>query len=141
MSGIYMIIEIRISVKDLRLISKEMEESRPYEACGILVGRVQGDAAVVEKTIPAYNIKKSRTRFEIDPAQLYSVWNESEGEGKEIVGIYHTHPYTSAMPSSWDREYMEANPVVWIICGADGVKGYIWDEEKNNIRKIHIKTF
>jgi proteasome lid subunit RPN8/RPN11 len=136
-----MIIEIRISAKDLKLISEEMEAGRPYEACGILVGRVQGNTAVVEKTIPAYNIKKSRTRFEIDPAQLYEVWDASEREGKEIVGIYHTHPFSQATPSNWDREYMEANPVVWIICGVDGVKGYIWDEGKNNIRKIHIKTF
>lgn len=45
--------------------------------------------------------------------------------GKEIVGIYHTDPSYSPVPSLRDREFMMNVPFVWIIAG-DYMMGHIF---------------
>lgn len=122
-----MIEELRISRKDLDLIQSEMETNIPYEACGVLIGTINGTAAIVEKALPLTNVKRTRRSFELDPQQFYNAWNDAEKNKKEILGVYHTHPVSSAAPSLWDRETMENAPSVWLIAGADGIRAYLWE--------------
>ncbi len=122
-----MIKELKISSRDLALIQAELEASKPYEACGVLIGTMDGSTALVEKALPVTNIKRTRRSFELDPEQLYKAWDDADKNGKEIVGVYHTHPVSSCVPSLWDRETMENTPSVWLIAGADGMRAYIWD--------------
>lgn len=130
-----MIAEIRILRRDIKLIQAELEANMPYEACGVLIGTINGSMVKVEKAIPVANSKRTRTSFELDPKEFYDAWNEAEKNGKEIVGIFHTHPVSSAVPSLWDRETMENAPSVWLIAGADGFRAYIWD---NGIKPVKI---
>lgn len=131
-----MITEIRIPRRDIELIQAELEANKPYEACGVLIGTVDGSTALVEKAQPIANVKRTRRSFELDPKEHYNAWNEAEKSGKEIVGVYHTHPVSSAVPSLWDRETMENAPSVWLIAGADGMKAYVWDEGVRPVRII-----
>lgn len=119
----------------MELIQAELEANRPYEACGVLVGTINGSIAKVEKALPITNSKRTHRSFELEPKQFYDAWNEAEKNGKEIVGIYHTHPVSSAIPSMWDRETMENAPSVWLIAGADGFRAYVWD---SGIRSVKI---
>ncbi len=130
-----MIAVLIISRSDTDLIQAELDANKPYEACGVLVGTINGTTACVEKAISVANSKRTRTSFELDPKEFYDAWNEAEKNGKEIVGIYHTHPVSSAIPSLWDRETMENAPSVWLIAGADGLRAYIWD---SGIRSVKI---
>src|SRR3990172_10145353 len=122
-----MIDEIKIFSKDINAIRSELEAHKPYEACGVLIGTLDGSTAIVEKVLPITNSKRTRRSFELDPKEHYEAWNESEKSGKEIVGVYHTHPVSSAVPSLWDRETMQNDPSVWLIAGADGIRAYVWD--------------
>jgi len=124
----FMISELKISQKDIDLIQSELESNKPYEACGVLIGTIDGSTALVEKALPVTNVKRTRTSFELDPKQFYKAWNEAEKGGKEIVGVYHTHPVSSAFPSLWDRETMQNIPGVWLIAGADGMRAYVWED-------------
>ncbi len=123
-----MITELKISRRDRELIQAELESNKPYEACGVLVGTISGSTALVEKALPVTNVKRTRRSFELDPKEHYNAWNEAEKNGKEIVGVYHTHPVSSAVPSLWDRETMQNVPGVWLIAGADGMRAYVWDD-------------
>ena len=123
-----MITELDISRRDMELIQAELEENKPYEACGVLIGTIEGGVAHVEKALPITNVKRTRRSFELEPKEHYDAWNEAEKNGKEIVGVYHTHPVSSAVPSLWDRETMENAPSVWLIAGAEGMKAYVWKE-------------
>ncbi len=132
-----MIKELKISRKELDRIQAELETNKPYEACGVLIGASNGIAAIVEKMLPVKNSKRTRRSFELDAKQFYDAWNSAEKEGMEIVGIYHTHPASSAVPSLWDRETMENDLSVWLIAGVDGMKAYVWD---NGIKAIKVKV-
>lgn len=133
-----MIPELKISRCDMELIQKELESNKPYEACGVLVGTINGSTALVEKALPVTNVKRTMTSFELDPKQFYEVWNEAEKNGKDIVGVYHTHPVSSAVPSLWDRETMEDVASVWLIAGTDGMKAYIWE---NGVKAVKITEY
>ena len=128
-----MINKLKISYSNKAYIQSEFEINRPYEACGLLIGTIYVDIVYVEKVQPVTNIKRSKVSFELEPMELYNIWNTSEKEGKDIVGIYHTHPFSSAVPSIWDRETMENNSLVWLIAGIDGINSYIWD---NGIKPV-----
>ncbi|KCZ71755.1 putative metal-dependent protease of the PAD1/JAB1 superfamily [Candidatus Methanoperedens nitroreducens] len=133
-----MIYEIKISHHDMALIQEELEANKPYEACGVLIGIINDSTAHVEKALPVTNVRRTRTSFELDPKEHYDAWNDAEKKGKEIIGIYHTHPVSSAVPSLWDRETMENVTSVWLIAGADGMRAYIWD---NGIKAIKIVEY
>ena len=133
-----MINEIKISKKDMALIQSELEANKPYEACGVLIGTINGNVALVEKALPVTNSKRTRRSFELDPKEHYKAWNEAEKNGKEIVGVYHTHPVSSAIPSLWDRETMENAPSVWLIAGADGMRAYVWE---NGVKAVEITEY
>ncbi len=131
-----MIRELKISRLSLDLIRAELEKNKPYEACGMLIGTMNGSTALVEKALPVTNVKRTRTSFELDPKEHYKAWNEAEKNGREIMGVYHTHPVSSAVPSLWDRETMENAPYVWVIAGADGMRAYVWE---NGVKAVKMK--
>lgn len=133
-----MITELRISRKDTELIQVELEANRPYEACGVLIGTMDSSKALVEEARPVINSKRTRTSFELDPQQFYVAWNDAESKGKEIVGIYHTHPVSSAVPSLWDRKTMEDVSLVWLIAGADGMRAYVWDSGMKSVKIVEL---
>ena len=133
-----MISELRISRNDLDLIQRELEVNSPYEACGVLVGAINGITAIVEKTVPITNSNRTTRSFELEPKEFYNAWNNAEINGTEIVGVYHTHPRSSAVPSLWDRETMQNDPGVWLIAGADGMRAYVWDDGVKGVEVIKI---
>jgi len=133
-----MIEEIKIFNKDLNKIRSELEANKPYEACGVLIGTLDGSTALVEKALPITNSKRTVRSFELDPKEHYDAWNEAWKSGKDVVGVYHTHPVSSANPSPWDVETMSSDTSVWLIAGADGMRAYVWD---NGIKPLKITEY
>jgi len=133
-----MIEELRIPLTELDLIQAELEANKPYEACGVLIGTINEGTANVEKTLPIKNVKRTHRSFELDPQQFYNAWNEAGKNGKEIVGVYHTHPVSSAVPSLWDRETMQNDTSVWLIAGADGMRAYVWENGLKIVKIIEV---
>lgn len=132
-----MINELKISCSNKAYIQSEFDINKPYEVCGLLIGTIYADIVYVEKIQPITNIRMSKVSFELEPMELYNVWNTYEKEGKDIVGIYHTHPFSSAIPSMWDIETMENNSLVWLIAGIDGINSYIWDNGIRSVKTIY----
>lgn len=131
-----MILELRISHKDIELIRQELDSNKPYEACGVLIGNINGSTANVENVFPIRNVLRTRRSFELDPEQFYKVWNDAMKKGTDIVGVYHTHPQSCAVPSQWDRETMENAPSVWLIAGVDGMRAFLWEEGIKNLKVV-----
>lgn len=122
---------IHIPDEDLSMIRRELDANSPYEACGVLVGLIDADdenAVMVVRAVPIKNSNRTHRSFELDPAGLYQAWTNAEDDGLDIVGIYHTHPVSSARPSNWDIEYMQHERHIWVIAGADGIFAYRWED-------------
>ena len=70
----------------------------PDECCGILAGR----DSKVSKLYRMTNVDHSPYRYNMDPKELYNIYNEIDNDGLEIVGIYHSHTHSEAYPSDTD---------------------------------------
>lgn len=84
----------------------------PEEACGLLAGR-QG---MVEQVWPIENVAHSTSRFRMQPQGQIDALLAIEGQGLELVGIYHSHPEGPSEPSATDLAeavYPEALALVW----------------------------
>jgi proteasome lid subunit RPN8/RPN11 len=70
----------------------------PNECCG-MVGGVGDEASTV---IPVVNSAASPLRFEMDPQGQYNALKAIEGDGMEMLAIYHSHTKSAAYPSQTD---------------------------------------
>ena len=74
-------------------------EELPNECCGLLIGTPD----LVEDAARARNIKRSRTRFQVEPADHFAAIRRARAAGLEIIGAYHSHPSGPSGPSETDR--------------------------------------
>jgi len=82
----------------MHAMERHINFEAPLEACGLLGGK----NGVVEVVLPVKNAAESRVRFQMDPrAQLRAI-EHIEGEGLEVVAIFHSHPKGPSVPSPTD---------------------------------------
>jgi proteasome lid subunit RPN8/RPN11 len=93
------------------LIAHAQREA-PNECCGLLIGKGQS----VSEAHPARNKVASQTRFQINPADHFVAIRKARAAGLEVIGAYHSHPNSSALPSARDlAEASEGAPVMLIV--------------------------
>ncbi len=85
----------------LALISRNQY---PNEACGILLGN--SETSRVDTVCEPRNIFKTADEFEIDSLAYLKIEKCAEKNGKDVVGIFHSHPDAAAVPSEMDKQYM-----------------------------------
>lgn len=88
---------IRQDVLD-RIVAHAVEDL-PNECCGLLIGSKD----IVEDASRARNTRRSRTRFQVEPADHFAAVRRARAAGLEIVGAYHSHPSGPSGPSDTDR--------------------------------------
>ncbi|TKJ31359.1 MAG: hypothetical protein CEE40_02190 [Chloroflexi bacterium B3_Chlor] len=97
-------------------------DEAPLEACGILAGKQD---RVVE-VYRARNADCSPTSYRLDPEEQYRIFVDIEDNGLDIVGIYHSHPASPAVPSNTDRKqayYPEA--MYFVVSLADPAEPHV----------------
>ena len=74
-------------------------DDRPNECCGLLIGT----ADMIEDAVRARNVKRSATRFQVEPADHFAAIRRARSAGCEVIGAYHSHPNGPSCPSETDR--------------------------------------
>lgn len=83
-------------------------ESTSDECCGFLLGHDR-EGRVVTTVLPAENMSVDRSiRFEVDPLEYLRAEQYAAANHLELLGVYHSHPNSTALPSDTDRR--EAQP-------------------------------
>ena len=78
---------------------RHAREAAPDECCGLLLGR----SAEIVEALPARNIAdQPASRFLIDPQDHITGRREARARGLDVVGFYHSHPRSDAVPSATD---------------------------------------
>ena len=105
-----------ISISDSLLteIREHGVRDYPYECCGLLLGRYETDAKVVNETYPISNAR----------------------EDLEVVGFYHSHPDSPAVPSQYDLEHAWPTYSYIIVSTSEGDSGdlFSWEQEADRSR-------
>lgn len=88
---------------------------KPEEICGIL----RGQGAVAKQLIRAHNIAEDRVNnYLVDPNTLLLQF-EFEESGDEMMGIYHSHPFSPAYPSATDAWNAGYPDTYYLICSLE----------------------
>lgn len=86
-------------------------ESLPNECCGLLVGT----PGRIQVTVRARNLEESPTSFLVDPLDHFTAIRLARMRGLAVVGVYHSHPATAALPSPRDLQEATYREYVYII--------------------------
>ena len=62
-----------------------------------------GSGASVTEAASARNIAEKPTRFLIDPQDHIDAIRGARKRGLDVLGFYHSHPHSPAVPSETDR--------------------------------------
>jgi len=122
---------MRISEQLLGELVAHALEDPANEVCGLVAIDSSGAAAAVHR---ARNIHASPMKFEIDPKELLTLYNEIEQRGQELGAIYHSHVRSAPYPSQTDVNFARSWPgIEWLIVGlAAGsepeVRSYLIDD-------------
>jgi proteasome lid subunit RPN8/RPN11 len=75
----------------------------PRECCGLLIARED----LVEEAWPAVNLREGHVSFLVSPEDHFAAIRHARATGRSVIGAYHSHPRSPAIPSPTDIE--EAN--------------------------------
>ncbi|MGQ9468695.1 MAG: Mov34/MPN/PAD-1 family protein [Nitrososphaerales archaeon] len=129
---------LKIHRKDLKELETEALKSYPLEACALLMGVIDEGKALVTDLLITKNIDESSIGFTISPEILFDALNKADREGKEIIGIFHSHP-APPQPSSVDLMFMKLNPVVWLIMSMIDRQIAAYQQQGDKVQKLFIE--
>jgi len=106
-------------------------EQQPSESCAMLLGEKIDDTWNVKEVFLTENMDNSQTNFTISPEELLKGYQLAKKMHLELVGVFHSHPNSDAVPSSTDKKFMQNNPVPWIIFSGvnNSLKAYLLDSD------------
>ena len=111
---------ISLSKASLKDITDAAENAYPRECCGLLAGYTdETGGRLITRVVLSRNLSSGDTRdsFEVDPKVRFDLMRNLEqvGNGETIVGHYHSHPNSPALPSSRDLAMAHEPNLVWVI--------------------------
>ena len=110
---------IRIRTDVLTSIESHAKREAPLECCGLLVGA----ADLIDEAVPAPNILSSPSRFQLDPRVHLETNRRLRGTPRAVLGAYHSHPRSPAVPSARDVQEAHYPEFVWLIVSLENRSG------------------
>ncbi len=122
-----------------QILSDHADNEKPNESCAILFGTEEKEKLKVEEIFLTKNTDQSPVNFTISAEQRLEADKIERESQLKIIGIFHSHPDSTAYPSNTDKKFMDLNPVVWIIFSgiSKDFKAYVLESE---ISEIPIET-
>ena len=119
---------MRVARTVLDAIIGHARTQAPLECCGLLIGSPEA----IEDSVAVENVRRSRVAFEVDPAGHFTAIRKARRDGRAVVGAYHSHPCSPAVPSETDIR--EANDptllhvIVSLASHEPVVNGYVIED-------------
>ena len=131
---------IKINQKQLGEIRQHGERDYPYECCRLLIGSfADGNIKSVFETYPISNAREEeakRNRFLIQPEELMRGERYARERKLDVVGFYHSHPDSPAVPSQYDLDHAWPTYSYIIVSVREGRAGDLlsWEMNPDRIR-------
>lgn len=107
---------MRIQLHVLAGIAGHAREEAPLECCGLLAGKDD----LIDEYIRTHNIRASEVAFQVDPADHFAAMKSLRTRGRAILGAYHSHPRTPAVPSPTDLAEAHSADFFYVIVSLGG---------------------
>jgi proteasome lid subunit RPN8/RPN11 len=114
-----------------RSIFAQMVKSYPNEGGGFLLGEQLGQDVVIRDVIEVENVFESEEqyhRYAMTPQNWANMEDKADEAGLTLVGYYHSHPDSPAIPSEYDRVHALPNFVYIIssVVNREAVDMRVW---------------
>ncbi len=89
-------------------IYAQMQSTYPNEGGGFLFGTHSQGSTVIRAITQVENVFETEEqyhRYAMRPQDWMRLEDEAEARGLSLVGYYHSHPDSPAMPSLYDRDH------------------------------------
>ncbi|MFN2447089.1 MAG: M67 family metallopeptidase [Vicinamibacterales bacterium] len=95
---------------------RHARQSAPFECCGLLIG---DESAIVDLYHVQNIASEPRRMYTVDPDAYFHAIREARSRGLQVIGAYHSHPGSLAVPSPTDREHAFSGFLFVIVGLAD----------------------
>ncbi|AGB42216.1 putative metal-dependent protease of the PAD1/JAB1 superfamily [Halobacteroides halobius DSM 5150] len=95
------------------------QDEFPQECCGLVAG-VSQEEIEVKEVYPMTNTDASAEHFSMDPKEQFKVVKEIRSEDYEMIGNYHSHPFTPSRPSEEDKRLAYDQEAIYFILSLAG---------------------
>lgn len=129
---------VKISKEVMMFLESVKRDMGSVERCGLLVGKIDEEIRIFE-VFEVENTRKSQVEFELSPIETLRIFEYADERNLEVVGVWHTHPFWMARPSTKDEEGMKNFPGVWVIISENEVRVFLADEK--GYREMEIEIF
>jgi proteasome lid subunit RPN8/RPN11 len=109
---------ICISRSAVEALIAHAKAEAPRECCGLLLGK----PGLVKRAVPAANLRASETSYLIDPRDHFAAIRAAREAGQDVIGGYHSHPRSEALPSPTDVADSVGPDFLYVIA-APAVRG------------------
>lgn len=86
-------------------------DAAPLECCGLLAGKDE----LIDEYICTDNIRASEVAYQVNPVEHIAAIKSVRARGRVIVGAYHSHPRTPAVPSATDLAEAHDADLLYLI--------------------------
>jgi proteasome lid subunit RPN8/RPN11 len=114
-------------------VQRYLENAFPNEAGGFLIGKLDGgsDVRVVTEIRYVENVFETEEqyhRYLMDEGAFQAAEDYADEHGLVLMGYFHSHPNSPAIPSEFDRVHALPNFVYLIVSVQDGqaVESLVW---------------
>jgi proteasome lid subunit RPN8/RPN11 len=102
---------VKIQLHVLAGITSHARDAAPLECCGLLAGRDE----LIDEYIRTDNLRASEVEYQVDPVEHIAAIKSLRARGRVILGAYHSHPRTPAVPSATDLAEGHDAEVLYVI--------------------------
>lgn len=109
--------QVRIRSEIRTQIRAQLERNYPNEGGGFLLGSRQAHQTIIQAAVEIENIfeeEEQYHRYAMSPQNWIQMEDEADARGLALVGYYHSHPDSPAVPSEYDRVHALPNFVYLI---------------------------
>jgi proteasome lid subunit RPN8/RPN11 len=88
----------------------------------------------------AHNADPGPTRYLIDPVDHFAAMKRARAEALEVIGGYHSHPHSAAVPSPTDLAGAWAG-FLYVIVGmpaGERVEVRAYELDSGNFQEVHL---
>ena len=107
---------MKIQLHVLAGIASHARGEAPLECCGLLAGT----DGLIDEYICTRNIKASEVAYQIDPGDHFAAVKRLRASGRAVLGAYHSHPRTAAVPSPTDLAEAHDTEILYLIVSLVG---------------------
>ena len=102
---------MKIQLHVLAGIIGHARDAAPLECCGLLAGKDE----LIDEYICTENIRASEVAYQVNPAEHFAAIKSLRARGRVVVGAYHSHPRTPAVPSATDLAEAHDADLLYVI--------------------------